>query len=420
MRMLRPVVLLAAAALVAGCGNTVALRSTVTTPAPTRSAAITGPWWAVPAPAVDAGTQQNQVAQVAAVSGTDAWAVGSSTYPRKGAETQTTGFADHWDGRSWSRVRPPATKGASVFTGVAATSSRDVWIAGDDDRVGVLDHWDGSHWARSYTLQGGADDGATLSSVVATSPKDAWAVGTLPHSTVQRSGIAVTITLAGATTVLLHWDGTRWSRTVAGALTSDPHLAISALAAVGPHDIWAAGLRYRHDVNDGNDVTPLLAHWDGATWSIVATPAAPDGSAEFRSVTAVATNNVWAVGNSAVGNGVTQHPLAEHWNGNAWSIVPDPGAQGSFVSAAGDGQGGVYTVLGGFSGSSTSSLVHWNGLGWGPVALSTPALTDAELTDVSAVPGGTGLWAAGSASPLGGSESTPGVPLYETTLTASR
>jgi hypothetical protein len=426
MRMLRPAAIVAVAALVAGCGSTAAVRSAATTPRPDAA----GPWWTVRPPAVDSGTEANQVAQVAAVGRTDAWAVGASSYPNKGEETATTAFADHWNGTGWSRTMPPATRHASEFTGVAATGPGNAWIVGDDNRSGVIDHWNGARWSRSYTLRGSGDDGATMSSVVATSPRDAWAVGTLPHSTVQRSGIAVTITLDGATTVLLHWDGTRWSRTVAGELTNDPHLALASLAATGPRDVWAAGLRYRHNVNDGNDVTPLLAHWDGATWSIAPTPAAPDASAQFRAVTAITSTDAWAVGNSTVTDGVSQHPLAEHWNGRSWSIetpttqphnptsftTPTPPSQGSFIAAAGDGQGGVYTVLGGFTGGTNGGLVHWTGQTWTPVTIATPGLTAPDLTTVTPIPGTRSLWAAGGASPTPASATTPAVPLFATTL----
>jgi hypothetical protein len=63
---------------------------------------------------------------------------------------------------------------------------------------------------------------------------------------------------------------------------------------------------------------PLAGHFDGTSWSVVPTPAAPSGS-YFNGVAAVASNNARAVG---TGGGAA--PLVEPWNGTGWSIVPTP------------------------------------------------------------------------------------------------
>jgi hypothetical protein len=54
-----------------------------------------------------------------------------------------------------------------------------------------------------------------------------------------------------------------------------------------------------------------VLHWNGTAWSAVAAPS-PAFDSSLRSVTALAPNNVWAVGQMNVGPTQT---LIEHWDG---------------------------------------------------------------------------------------------------------
>src|SRR5437879_10399298 len=71
----------------------------------------------------------------------------------------------------------------------------------------------------------------------------------------------------------------------------------NGIAVVSASDIWAVGLYY----NDSFVSQTLTERWDGTAWSIVPSPS-PDGLGnELQAVTAVAANDVWAVGSSWVG-----------------------------------------------------------------------------------------------------------------------
>ena len=60
-------------------------------------------------------------------------------------------------------------------------------------------------------------------------------------------------------------------------------------------------------------------HWDGTAWAIVTTPSL--GTVSLLSgVAAIATNDVWAVGNTRVGT--ANQTLTMHYDGTSWSIVP--------------------------------------------------------------------------------------------------
>ena len=71
---------------------------------------------------------------------------------------------------------------------------------------------------------------------------------------------------------------------------------LSAVSAVSATDIWAVGSQ-----NTSNeDVAPLTENFNGTSWSVVAAPTpAGASSADFTAVSALASNNVWAVGSSS-------------------------------------------------------------------------------------------------------------------------
>lgn len=63
-------------------------------------------------------------------------------------------------------------------------------------------------------------------------------------------------------------------------------------------------------------------------WSVVPSPNPATISVSndvLEGVSALADNNVWAVGNFSSSNGNNvKHSLVEHWNGTAWGVVPSP------------------------------------------------------------------------------------------------
>src|SRR5207248_1456889 len=89
-----------------------------------------------------------------------------------------------------------------------------------------------------------------------------------------------------------------------------------SIAAVSASNVWAVG-----EYGNGNGSSTLVEHWNGKRWSVVASPNV-NGATEntLAGVTAIAANNIWAVGSSTTADFV-QRTLIEHWNGKRWSIV---------------------------------------------------------------------------------------------------
>jgi hypothetical protein len=180
---------------------------------------------------------------------TDVWTVGSTGDPVT-FQVDANGVALHWDGCAWTQSPLNITAGLHDVWGASAT---DVWAVGF---AGTALHWDGNAWSSFPTGTTG-----DLGAVSGTGGSDVWAVG-----------------LGGA----FHWNGSAWSA-VAGLPPSEPSLSLydGDVWAVAPNDVWVAlGLP------DG------LAHFDGTSWTRIATPHPSFG---FFGIWADGTTG-WAVG----------------------------------------------------------------------------------------------------------------------------
>src|SRR5262249_31086646 len=127
-----------------------------------------------------------------------------------------------------------------------------------------------------------------------------------------------------------------------GAVSSDPSLAaqglqvvpspfinnstLSGAAIIATSDIWAVG-----DIagSSASAEATLAEHFDGTSWSVIPTPVF--GGSMFSSAAGVASNDVGAVGTQAAGS--SGNALLEHWNGSSWSVVIGPKLpKGSFLT----------------------------------------------------------------------------------------
>ena len=157
-------------------------------------------------------------------------------------------------------------------------------------------------------------------------------------------------------TLVEHWDGNMWS------IVPSPNQStfgdeLNGVAALGTNDVWAVGTYY--NVTRRMEQT-LAEHWDGNIWTIVPSPnqGAPDDST-LNGVAAAGPGEVWAVGNCYFCTGNVQ-TLVERWDGNVWSIVPSPD-QGTYLyGVAATGPGNVWAV-GTYSGDGDTQS-WWKGI----------------------------------------------------------
>jgi hypothetical protein len=188
-----------------------------------------------------------------------------------------------------------------------------------------------------------------------------------------------------------HWNGSSWSvvptPNPAGAAGGSQFHGVAAAAT---NDVWAVGQTLTFDNTTGYTWHPLVEHWNGSAWSIVATPTLST-SAVLNAVTVISSTNVWAVG--ALGSGNSGN-LIEHWDGTRWSVVaaPNNSTNGALLSVSGTSATDIWAV-GRSQRHPNVEILHFNGQTWSNVAAPSPAF-DSVLTGVTAL-APNNVWAVG-------------------------
>ena len=127
-------------------------------------------WSVVPSP--NKGPWPNALADVSAFSENDVWAVGS--WFTKAFVTRS--LTVRWDGSSWHRVSSPSPGERDVgLSGVAAVSPSDAWAVGGRGLRALTERWDGTAW--SVVPSPNPSPNAGLSDVVAIAAGEVWAAG---------------------------------------------------------------------------------------------------------------------------------------------------------------------------------------------------------------------------------------------------
>jgi hypothetical protein len=157
--------------------------------------------------------------------------------------------------------------------------------------------WDGASW-RLVPAPNHLAAPIALSDVAAISASDVWAVGAF----MRELGPGVSVERAAA----LHWDGQRWAEVFVPSPPTSQRMAIRSIAAIATNDIWAVG-----DYGDGSD-RAIALHWDGARWSLVAAPSVMAEN-RFTHLAANVQGTVWAVGSSDNREDGPNYALAAHF-----------------------------------------------------------------------------------------------------------
>lgn len=230
--------------------------------------------------------------------------------------------------------------------------------------------------------------GAQLNGVAVVSATDIWAVGYGPPLPGEAAFVKHTL--------LEHWDGASWSIVPSAnpPVKTFPQAELFSVVALSANNVWAAG--YSSDLSGAGFDSTLIEHWDGISWSIVSSPNPDTQLNHLRSMSGVASNDIWAVG--LAGNGGTFNPLhslTEHWDGASWSVVSNPGVNELFgVTAL--AANNVWAVAVHTSPNITDIIEHWDGTKWANV--SAPSMNanggTISLRGIAAV-SAADIWAVG-------------------------
>ncbi len=329
-------------------------------PSPARAAlSCQGQWIVQPSP--NPGPSNDVLNAVAALSPTDAWAVGAYAY--KGGATEYT-LTLHWNGRAWTQLKPlnAAGKVSASLIAIDALSANDIWAVGSAYPPGgsrtLTAHWDGTSWNVISSPNPGTDN--QLLAVSFSSDTNGWAVG-----------------MSDFQPFAIHWDGTSWTNVPTPPEGGGSEAQLGGVATTGDSDAWAVG---------GSDLGGILLHWDGTTWTDVA-PA--DASAVFGGLAALSSSDAWAVGSSI-----------ERWNGSAWQVISSPavtnGSLGSVSAPSSSAAWAVGSRTGYVHGTFVSRTLaeQWDGSSWQVTNTPNPNQVENYLDSVSAL-SGSAAWAVG-------------------------
>lgn len=172
----------------------------------------------------------------------------------------------------------------------------------------------------------------------------------------------------------------------------------SSVAAGSATDAWAVGASDALSASS----QPLAEHWNGHAWSTVAVPM-PAGAtgAQLDGVDEPSSGDVWAVGNMTTSAGA-ERTLIEHFDGTAWAVVPSPdprtgpGASDELKGIGGTSAGDLWAVGEYSDGQNFNAMLfaHWNGTKWSFVK-EPAALHNSAFGNAVTVLSPTDAWAVG-------------------------
>jgi hypothetical protein len=172
----------------------------------------------------------------------------------------------------------------------------------------------------------------------------------------------------GWQSLTMHWDGIQWS------IIPSPNRSryqfqdyLTGVTAISANDVWAVGYYYNQSVFRYNTLT---LHWNGVAWSAISSPNNdPRQENRLTGVTALAANDVWAVGHHRVGSQFEIMSL--HWTGTAWSLISmdSPVGYNNYLTAVtADNTGVVWTVgyrsMDSADNDTRPIALRWNGTAW--------------------------------------------------------
>ncbi len=225
-----------------------------------------------------------------------------------------------------------------------------------------------------------------IGALAASSPQSPGSPG--PHSGARSSPVHVPSTRVPATASIpasVTCDG--GFDAVASPNGTGNNILVST-SAVAANDVWAVG----NSTIAGPFDQTLAEHWDGTTWSIVPTPNPGSTDNDLNGVAAISSNDVWVVGNyfdSLIGAWLE---FAAHWNGSSWTTTIFN--YGFLFGVTALASNNVWAVGTTFFSPFTTVILHWDGSTWSVVTSQSPAAYDNELFAISAF-SSTDIWAVG-------------------------
>ena len=342
-----------------------------------------GTSWSIVASPNASIAKGNTLAAVTCATASDCWAVGSYF---NGVAYQT--LIERWDGTAWAIVSSPNSfiTQRNALAAVTCVSASNCWAVGSYFNGSVdqtlIERWDGTAWSIVSSSNTLITQDNALSAVTCTAALDCWAVGYHFNGSVNQ-------------TLVERWDGTSWSIVNSPNALITQHNRLLGVTCATASDCWAVGYHFDGSVNQ-----TLIEHWDGNSWAIVTSPnpLIPQSN-RLSAVTCVSASDCWAVGFSF--DGSVNQTLIEHWNGTSWTIVASPNTsitQSNTLAAVTCTSASDCWAVGYYSnGSANQTLTeHWDGISWAIVNSPNTSITQQNALAGVACESASNCWAVGS------------------------
>ena len=214
---------------------------------------------------------------------------------------------------SWSALNIQSPPGSAFFSTITCLSTTDCWSPGYSNVTQrgitdpVMEHWDGNKWSLVSTPVAGAE----LGRVDCTGAADCWSAGYVEASTGQTGP------------VVEHWDGVSWSKVLLPALTGDRHEDLDSVTCLSSSECFALG---GAGAGETTPFSPLVFHFDGARWSVMAKVAVPKGykSADLEQMRCTSATSCVAEGVEIPEGSYFDHVYSQTFNGSKWTVAQMP------------------------------------------------------------------------------------------------
>lgn len=291
-------------------------------------------------------------------------------YYNAGGTGDQAPMAEEWNGRGWSivPVPNPGSSSGTVLSAVSCPSAgfcvaAGTWTSAVGQSYPLAERWQGGHWSILVMPNPVTSTQTTLTGVACTSAAACIAVGFFVNP-------FFTQTLAE------EWNGHRWSvqRTKNVPNPASPVWGeLDAIWCVSAKECVAVG-NYEGSLTQST----LAESWNGSTWSIKHTPNLPGKPGNtLNAVSCRSARQCLAVGDYTTSTDHTG-PLAEAWNGQAWSVEKTPapaGTHDSYLDGAACPTASVCLAVGGAAGGNNYRPLaeQWNGRTWSVRTAPFPA-----------------------------------------------
>jgi hypothetical protein len=274
----------------------------------------------------------------------------------------------------WHQVHIPRPGSfADSLSSVSALSNSDIWVGGSfarQDRVTrpLVEHWNGTRWS----IEDLPFSKGSINAIDEVAQDSVWAVG---------GGDSLC-----NCTVVLFFDGNRWTRIPSDNIKSNIDNAEYAVAGGSLNDTWTAADTFGQYFQGSIIQTQ---RYNGSEFDDTKNPGTQDlnfvgGLLRF------ASNDVWLAGTDCPVSDITCYPISWHWNGRVWATVSvtDPYYEAAFNGISGLSSSDMWAVGFALPTSQSNTPVpiaeHFDGSHW--TVTNVPSLQGGEATTVVELP----------------------------------